>query len=347
MSALRRIDCHVHFVGDGSSRVVGSSGTEDASGDACWFKLDSAWQRLQARFMLKGVGLPPALLRGGLDEGWAAALRDMVRSSSLDAAVLLAQDIPYDDDGRPIPDKAAFYVPNDFLFEVVASAPELFIPAISIHPGRPDAMAELERCIARGARVLKLLPNCLNIDCSDPRHTAFWERLAEAGIILLAHTGGEKTLPVLRPEFADPRTLALPLACGVTVIAAHLAGRSGLFDPDYTDTLLGMFAEHPRLFGDNSALSSLNRARTAKRVLRHAASSELGALARERVIHGSDLPVPITGLGGFFGGLVSRAELKAAKQIANPIERDVQLKRAMGFGEDTFTRMDAVLQMAR
>lgn len=337
MSGLRRIDCHVHLVGDGSSVADGSSDPRS------WFKLDSAWQRLQARFMLRGLGLPAEILNGGIDAAYAAALREMVGSSSLDAAVLLAQDIPYDDDGRPIPDKAAFYVPNEFLFEVVESAPDLFIPAISIHPGRADAMDELERCIARGARVLKLLPNCLNVDCSDPRHTAFWERLAEAGIILLAHTGGEKTLPVLRPELADPRTLALPLECGVTVIAAHLAGRSGLFDPDYTDALLAMFADHPRLFGDNSAISSLNRARTAKRVLRHAASSELGALARARVIHGSDLPVPITGLGGFFGGLVSRTDLKAAKQIRNPLERDVHLKRAMGFGEDTFTRMDELL----
>ena len=49
----------------------------------------------------------------------------------------------------------------------------------------------------------------------------FWERMAESKLPLLAHTGGEHTLPVVRPEFADPRILTLPLECRVTVIAAH------------------------------------------------------------------------------------------------------------------------------
>jgi len=43
-----------------------------------------------------------------------------------------------------------------------------------------------------------------------PRFTRFWERMAEAGLPLLAHTGGEHTVPVVRPEFSDPRILELP-----------------------------------------------------------------------------------------------------------------------------------------
>src|SRR5262249_60242166 len=97
--------------------------------------------------------------------------------------------------------------------------PEL-LPAVSIPPARPDALEELERCLAAGRVMMKCLPNCHNIDCSNPRYRKFWERMAESGLPLLAHTGGEHTVPVVRQEFSDPRILKLPLECGVTVIAA-------------------------------------------------------------------------------------------------------------------------------
>ena len=159
---MRKIDCHVHLVGDGSS----DSG--------CWFRLDTLYHRLQARFMLKGLGIDPKHLRGELDDAYVEALASHVRSSTLDAVVLLAQDIPYDDAGNPVPEKGGFYVPNEYLFQIIEKYPDLFIPAVSIHPGRRDAMEELERCIDRGARVLKLLPNCLNIDCASERFRPFW-----------------------------------------------------------------------------------------------------------------------------------------------------------------------------
>ena len=42
---------------------------------------------------------------------------------------------------------------------------------------------------------MKCLPNCQNIDPSDARYRRFWERMAEARLPLLAHTGGEHTVP--------------------------------------------------------------------------------------------------------------------------------------------------------
>ncbi|MDG0964048.1 MAG: hypothetical protein P8O23_03225 [Opitutales bacterium] len=72
----------------------------------------------------------------------------------------------------------------------------------------------------------------------------------------LAHTGGEFSVPVLNAKFADPRILQLPLECGVTLIAPHGAGKSGLWDPDYAADLLKMMDELA------SALASPNRWRT-------------------------------------------------------------------------------------
>ena len=51
--------------------------------------------------------------------------------------------------------------------------------------------------------------------------------MAEARLPLLAHTGGEHTVPVVNAALADPKLLRLPLECGVTVIAAHCATKSG------------------------------------------------------------------------------------------------------------------------
>ena len=53
--------------------------------------------------------------------------------------------------------------------------------------------------------------------------------------------------------------LRLPLECGVQVIVATGAGKSGIWDPDYTTELLKMMDEFPNLFTDNSALASPNR----------------------------------------------------------------------------------------
>ena len=126
-------------------------------------------------------------------------------------------------------------------------------------PARRDAIDELNRCLERGAVLMKCLPNCQNIDPSDVRYRPFWERMAEARLPLLAHTGGEHTVPMVNPRLADPKLLRLPLECGVTVIAAHCATKSGPTDRDFFDDWAAMLAEFPNLYGDISAMVSLNR----------------------------------------------------------------------------------------
>ena len=56
---------------------------------------------------------------------------------------------------------------------------------------------------------MKCLPNCQNIDFSDRRYRRFWERMAAARLPLLAHTGGEHTVPVINASLADPKLLIL------------------------------------------------------------------------------------------------------------------------------------------
>ena len=288
--------------------------------------------------MLRGVGLPRSALTGDLDGLYAEQLLRFVRASSLDAAVILAQDEPRRDDGSIIEGAGSFYVPNSFVLRLAREHPE-FLPAVSIHPARRDALDELERCLAEGAVMLKCLPNCQNIDWNDRRYTGFLERMAESGLILLAHTGSERTLPVIAPKLADPRVLTRALEIGVTCIAAHSGTGTMLVDPDYFEVFAEMTRRFPRLYGDNSALAAANF-RLRPSALQRLLEPELAT----RILHGSDVPVPVTGAVLWALGMLSWREWRATARLANPVERDAQIKRALGFGEDTFTRLAGLLR---
>ena len=312
-----RIDGHVHFVGDGSN------------GSGCWLRRNLG-DRLFEPIIKSQAGIYRMSQKLGVDHAYEEKLIKLIQDSSLDAILLLAMDYPYDPDGNCRKAEAKFYVPNDHVLNLARKFPEI-IPACSIHPARKDAIEELERSAEQGAKVLKLLPNCHDVDCSDSQYGAFWEKLAKLGLPFLAHTGGEFSVPVLNAKFADPRVLRLPLECGVKVIAAHGAGKSGLWDPDYTKDLLKMMGEFPNLFTDNSALASPNRWRTI--------SALLDPRIQSRVIHGSDFPIPVGGFGPWLGKLLSNSDYSESRKIKNPLERDVFIKQAVGFEESTFIRL--------
>ncbi len=323
--APKPLDIHVHAVGTG------------AGGTGCWLRIGGGWHRPLAAFMLRQVGLPWGALSGDFDRLYVERLLEMVRGSSLSAVGLLAQDDVYDEQGRRMEGVGSFYVPNEYVLKLARAHPE-FLPVISIHPARPDALEELERCLAGGAVMMKCLPNCQNINCGDRRFTKFWERMAAAGLPLLAHTGGEHTVRIVRPEFANPRILQWPLECGVTVIAAHCGTKSGLADPEYFGEFVAMTREFPDLYGDISAFSVPIRGRHVPECLREPLVS--------RLVHGSDFPVPVLGHWSWLRGYVSWADFRRCQRIANLLERDYRLKRAMGFPVATFTRVGGLLRGA-
>ncbi len=317
-----KIDMHVHVVGNGTG------------GTGCWLRV-SGWHRPLASLMLRQIGLPSNALQGDLDRLCVERLLGMLRSSSLSAAVILAHDLVRDEQGREMEGVGSFYVPNDYVLKLAREHAE-FLPAVSIHPARPDALEELERCLAGGACMMKCLPNCQNINCNDRRFTRFWERMAEAGLPLLAHTGGEHTVPVVRADFADPRTMTLPLECGVTVIAAHCGTKSGLFDPDYFPIFAEMTRRYPNLYGDTSAFNVPIRGRHVPECLREP--------LRDRMVHGSDFPVPVHGHFAWLRGQIKWQDFRKWEREPNVIERDYQLKVAMGFPAATFTRIHDLMR---
>lgn len=315
---------HVHMVGNG---VAGSGG---------WLRL-KGWHKWLAGFMLRQLGIPASALAGDLESIYADHLAKLVRGSSMDAVVLLAHERVHDPDGTPREDLGSMYVPNDVVLGLAKTFPE-FLPGVSIHPARRDALDELDRCLAGGAVLMKCLPNCQNIDCSDKRYRPFWERMAAAGLPLLAHTGGEHTVPVVNAALADPKLLRLPLECGVTVIAAHCATSSGPFDRDYFKDWIPMWFEFPDLFyGDISAMVSLNRCGHLRDCLR--------PLVATRILHGSDFPVPVLGHRMWLQRWIDWPTFRRCQSIANPLERDWQFKRALGFTDEIATRPAKLLRL--
>jgi predicted TIM-barrel fold metal-dependent hydrolase len=284
--------------------------------------------------MRRTIGLEAKATAPDFDESFVGHLAGLVAVSSMDKALLLAQDEVYDETGKKL-EFGSFYVPNEYLFKVCREHPE-FVPAVSIHPGRKDALEELERCLAGGARALKLLPNCQNVNCALPQYDEFWRRMAASGLPFLCHTGGEMTVPVISRAYQDPRILRRPLELGVKVIAAHASGNSHFFDPNYFGELVRMMDEFPGLYADTSALNSPIRSGVLKQV------KESGRL--DRFLHGSDFPVPVGALWVRLRGLISTAQWREAGRIANLIERDAYLKRAIGFDDTHFTRLGEVLR---
>jgi uncharacterized protein len=318
-----RIDAHVHFVGNGTA------------GSGCWFRLRGL-PRVAAPFLLRSMDLSRADLLGDLDRVYSARLREQIAGSSLDAVAVFAQDAVYHENGARWDGRGTFYVPNDVVLRLAREDARV-LPVVSIHPARPDALDELARCLAAGAVALKLLPNCHNVDCGLPRYRRFWEQLAAQGLPLIAHTGGEHSVDQVRPELADPRNLLGPLELGVTVVAAHCGCGSGIIGPDYFPVFREMLTRFPRLFGDTAAFNLPNRIRFLRGCLR--------AGVVERLVHGSDLPVPVFAHPGLVAGLFGLRTWWRLRRIPNPLERDYQLKRAMGFPAEVFTRAGRVLRL--
>lgn len=322
----RRVDGHVHLVGNG------------LSGSGCRLRVRGFWHRSLAAMMLRSIGLRVrGLADPGFDAAYVGLLERCLRESSLDAIALLAQDEVYRADGTLMEGAGAFHVPNEYLFDVCGRHPG-FLPVASIHPARADALEELERCLDAGAVMLKLLPNCHNVDPAEPRYQPFWRRMAAAGLPLLAHTGSEYTLPVVAPELEDPRVLEPVLDTGVTVIAAHAATSSTPWKPDFLEPLIAMMRRHPNLYADTSAWNAGIRGRHARRCI--------GSDIESRLVHGSDFPVPVQALPALLMGHVGWRDFATAWRLGNPLERDALLKHATGFKPDHFTRINQLLRPA-
>jgi predicted TIM-barrel fold metal-dependent hydrolase len=255
---------------------------------------------------------------------------------------LLAFDKHYRPDGSVNLDKTEFYTPNEYVFRLAEQHPDKFVANISVNPYRPDAIAELEKWAARGARVVKWLPNAMGIDPSDPRCDPFYAEMKELGLILLSHGGEEKAVEAEEDQkLGNPLRLRRALDHGVKVIVAHCAGLGTNEDLDRSDRpqvdnfdlfmrLMDDKSYEGLVFGEISAMTQFNR--LGKPLTTILEREDL----HERLVNGSDYPLPAVNVlirtrPLVKYGYLTSGEADSLKEIYqyNPLLFDFVLKRAV------------------
>ncbi len=278
------------------------------------------------------LGIKRSQMQGDLDGRLRGLLFDHLDAAKdVTGVVLYAHDRIHDEQGRPRTDILQIYTPNEYVLSLAAQRPGKILAAASIHPYRPDALEELDRCIAAGAVAIKWLPNSQCIDPGDARCERFYQRLAEAKLPLICHTGGEHTVRVVDHKLSGLTMLERPLNAGVKVIAAHSATKSGFFDEDFFDDFIAMTRKWPNLYGDLAAWSTPNRVRHFKRLLS-------SGMNWDQMLQGSDYPVPV--MPWSFFGRLGISDIRRCSAVRNPFDRDVALKRAIGIPERVFSNAD-------
>jgi uncharacterized protein len=255
---------------------------------------------------------------------------------------LLAFDKNYRPDGSVNLEKTEFYVSNEYVFALAKQYPHLFVPTISVNPYRSDAIQELEKWAARGARIVKWLPNAMGIDPSHPRCDTFYQKMKQLDLVLLSHGGEEKAVEAREDQkFGNPLLLRRALDHGVRVIVAHCAGLGDNPDLDSADNkrapnfdLFMRLMEEKRyeglLFGEISAMTQFNRiGKPLSTVLQR---EDL----HERILNGSDYPLPAINVlirtrPLVKSGYINGDERESLNEIYdyNPLLFDFVLKRTM------------------
>lgn len=171
------------------------------------------------------------------------------------------------------PDRGpAYRVPNDRVLHWAAESDGRLIPFCRLNPAG-DAVGEARRCVAHGARGIKLHPRADASGFDRRRMDAIFDVAAGAGIPILIHAG--RGMAPVTDELCD---IALRHP-GAPVILAHAA----MADQAAFATRL---ADHPAAFYDTSAFEALDLIELYARV------------APERIVFGSDPPYgrPLLGL---------------------------------------------------
>ncbi len=162
------------------------------------------------------------------------------------------------------PERApAYRVPNDRVLRWAEEAGERLYPYCRLDPAE-DPVGEAERCLALGARGIKLHPRAQAFGFGDQAADSIWRVAREAKVPILIHAG--RGMPRMDP-LAD---LALRYP-DVTLVLAHAAiADQGMF--------ASRLAGHPNIVYDTSTFSVFDQIELFARI------------PAERIVFASDVP---------------------------------------------------------
>ena len=204
----------------------------------------------------------------GLDEdGRSLTLEQLLEQ--LDAArASRACVFPLHDPER----RPGYSLPNDRVLAWAGESGERLIPFCRLDPAE-DPLAEGERCLARGARGIKLHPRAQDFDFDGPEMNGIFKLAEEAKVPILIHAG--RGLPPLADGLVD---VALRHPGAVLILAHGAICDQGI--------LTSGLADHPGVLFDTSCFFPLDIIELFARV------------PAERIVFASDPPygMPSTGL---------------------------------------------------
>jgi predicted TIM-barrel fold metal-dependent hydrolase len=331
-SGTTLVDYHTHLIGTGSS------------GSGCCVSHDyvDSWNPINR---LKGSAYMSA---GGVtdineaDEQYVSRMVRLIRSMPVPIKhAILAFDKHYDENGNVVDELVEFYTPNQYVWDLCQQYPDVFLATISVHPYRKDALEELEYWAKKGVRLIKWLPNAMNIDPSHKLCEPFYEKMREYDMVLLSHAGEEKAVRAEKYQrLGNPLLLRSALDHGVKVIIAHCATLGS--NPDLDDEegkwvsnfelFLRLMDEEKYkdlLFADISAITVFLRAPHIPKLLQR---QDL----HHRLVNGSDYPLPAFNILVLTKplvklGLISAEDRPILNEIYNfnPLLYDLMVKLAM------------------
>ncbi len=287
VSAEDLVDHHVHVVGLGTN----ATGTWAHPKMTSWMHPVS---RIKALVYMSGARVTD---ESRADEQYLARLVELARNAAAGRLLLLGFDYRYDRAGRRDPERSEFHTPNRYVYELARLHPDLFLPAVSVHPHRADAVEALHAWADRGVRFVKWLPNAMGIDAGSPALEPYYRALIERDMLLLTHVGEEQAVEAKEDQkLGNPLLFRRPLDMGVTVVMAHSASLGSNEDLDHPGEVRSNFElflrlmEEPRyegrLYGEISAMTQVNRLPGPLVAL--LGRSDL----HHRLINGSDYPLP-------------------------------------------------------
>ena len=210
---------------------------------------------------------------------------------------ILAFDHYYNKDGSINKEKSEFYTSNEYVFALSQKYPDIFVPVISVHPYRKDALSALQKWAKKGVKWVKWLPNAHGIDASDEQNEAYYRLMKEYNMVLLTHVGEEQAVEAEEDQaLGNPLLFRKPLNMGVKVVMAHCASLGEDEDLDNPGTkqpsfkLFMRMMDNPKyeglLYGELSAMTQFNRLPTP--LLTLLKRKDL----HHRLLNGSDYPLP-------------------------------------------------------
>lgn len=287
---------------------------------------DRLFDKITIRFFAKSLGVDPVQLMANPYETYVDSMATAIRESNhIEKACLFGVDARLDKQGKEIDRDKTVCAMNDDVLAVADKYPDQFIPFFSINPLRPDALELVDKYIEKGCKGAKFLQNYWGVDLNDERFIPYYEKLKANNIPLIVHIGSEYSIHSFA-QYERIQMLNLPLATGVTTIAAHmglgrikhklrfwrnLSKNPGHFDEDYFQ-LLDMLRQHQNLYADISAILAPLRARA----LRHLSEQ---TDVHNKILFGTDYPVPFPVRFNSYD--LEKSKRKTVDRVQNPFDR--------------------------